>query len=546
MVTDLPLPVATLLRRATNAKSPKDRHDTAYYAWEVSIRLAVAFRPPADRSRLARGSVGVWVGALDPHDGLLTDAALLQTFALFSEVGQDKRATPKSISATKLLSPLPAYRNRVIGHGSTRTTEFYSRSAETLLSGLKAAWKSGVFLPEGARLVFAESVELDPEGDRRARLLELSGDAGHLLDVRGTSGVPDDMLPHRLYAKEGSAYRSLHPWALFREEEVRERVFFFNGIGRRAEVLDYASGDTLKGAGLEAIFAGVEQDIFALFEQQPQAEEEAAEEDANRFGGYRILGKLGEGGMGVVYLAEQESLGRRVALKMLPRDLAEDAVALARFRREVAALSRCDHPHVVKVLTSGETRGVPYYAMEYVEGADLSQVAKMLATSDDFHEAVSTASERQREANAELFEGVPDVPRVSAKPTSVRSKDRYRQLAEALRDAALGVHHLHEAGVVHRDLKPGNLMVTASDRRVVVMDLGLAMVGDASRSITRDKSQLLGTLRYMPPEQLQRTLLQLDRRADVYSLGATFYELLTGRPFFDGESEERLIVQVLR
>ncbi|MFM9597651.1 protein kinase domain-containing protein, partial [Streptomyces scabiei] len=84
-----------------------------------------------------------------------------------------------------------------------------------------------------------------------------------------------------------------------------------------------------------------------------------------------------------------------------------------------------------------------------------------------------------------------------------------------------GVHHLHEVGIIHRDLKPGNLMVTEADHRVVVMDLGLAVVRDASRSITKDRSALLGTLRYVPPEQLQRNLVSLDRRADVYSLGVT-------------------------
>jgi WD40 repeat protein len=113
------------------------------------------------------------------------------------------------------------------------------------------------------------------------------------------------------------------------------------------------------------------------------------------------------------------------------------------------------------------------------------------------------------------------------------------------RDAARAVQHLHDMGIVHRDLKPGNLMLTADQRRVVVMDLGLAALGDASRALTRESGAILGTLRYMPPEQLRRDGGAVDPRVDVYALGATFYELLTGRPLFSTDSEAQLLDQVL-
>src|SRR6185295_8514868 len=101
----------------------------------------------------------------------------------------------------------------------------------------------------------------------------------------------------------------------------------------------------------------------------------ASDGDPRRFGEFELLGKLGEGGMGVVYLARQRSLDRVIALKMLPPGASDDAVAAARFRREMTALARCDHPNVVKILASGDEHGRLWYAMEYVEGADLAAVA---------------------------------------------------------------------------------------------------------------------------------------------------------------------------
>jgi len=448
----IPLPVATLLRRARNAKSPRDRHDTAYFAWEVSLRLAVAAKPPADLRPLARGSVGHWAHAAEAGDARLESQPILDAYALATEVGTGKRHAPRSVSARKLIDALPGYRNQVIGHGSIRSAEFYQEAGETLLRGLEAAWEADVFLPLGARLLAAEAVDVDADGTRRARLLDLSGVFSHVVDPAGTVGVPDDLLPRQLYLRVGDAYQSLHPLMLYRADDLAEQVLFFNGLGRRAAFLDYASGEPLRGDALEEAFPGLEAELFTLFAQKPD-EETSGEDDPDLFGDYRILGTLGEGGMGVVYLARQESLGRLVALKMLPAEASSDPTAVARFKREVAALGRCEHPNVVKILASGQTNGTHYYAMEYVEGADLSQVARALSTSDDFDSAVSTASERVLKSRAKI---VPEVPRVerSTPPAPKRRKDRYRQIAESFRDAAQGLHHLHESGIVHRDVKP--------------------------------------------------------------------------------------------
>ncbi len=542
----MPSPVAALARRAGNAKSAKDRHDTAYFAWEVSLRLCVAARPPADYSALAKGSLGHWAAAASPGEDLLDERPLLDVYARLTEVGTGQRSTPQTVTAAMLFRALPAYRNQVIGHGSARSAAFYSAAADALLPALPVAWDCGVFLPRGASLVYADSVELDADGTRRARLLELSGDASRVLDSHGTRGIPEDMLPRRVYLMTEGDYRSLHPWVLFREDGLREDVFLFNGLGRRAAYLDYATGNTLKGDSLEGAFPGAEAAAFGLFSGARGADEKAVATDPNVVGDYRILGKLGEGGMGVVYLARQQSLGRFVALKMLPVDGVENPTSVARFRREIGALSRCEHPNVVKILSSGAARDTQYYAMEYVEGADLRQILNVLAQTGDFELAVSTASERIRAERAEVFSDLPAVAQTGPVTAPASPTRRARQVAVALRDAARGIQHLHENGIVHRDVKPANLMITSPDRRIVVMDLGLAAMNDASREITGDKSKVLGTLRYMPPEQLQRSLLDLDHRADIYALGATFYEVLTRRPLFEADSEVRLIEQILR
>jgi serine/threonine protein kinase len=539
----LPLPVARLWRRARNAKSAKDRHDTAYFAWEVSLRLGVAAAPPSDASALARGSLGTWAAALRGGDRPIQESSLLGAHAAWSEVVTGQRAGRSTLRLRDLAATLAAYRNKVIGHGSVRALDFYDEHGPRLLEALEVAWRSSLFLPEGARLAFVESIELTSTGERKARVLEVAGDAPILVDPHGVY-VPAGILPRRLYVRVSGAWTPLHPWLLF--DETEERLWCFNGFGRRATYLDYASGETLSGEALLAAFGPVDEELRTQLGPGPPGSDAAPSSipDERRFGEYEVLGKLGQGGMGAVYLARQQSLGRLVALKLLPEERARDPLAVARFRREVRALARCDHPNVVKILASGETRGAHYYAMEYVDGVDIGRVIKTMPGSVDFDTAVSSACEAARGERAEFFPGLPPIPRRSSMP--LKGDDRFRQIARFFAQAADGLHHLHEQGIVHRDISPANLMVTWPEERAVVMDLGLAAIEDASVSLTRDKSQIIGTLRYLAPEQLQRRLAEVDRRADVYALGATAYEALAGRPIFDGETEARLIHQVLR
>src|SRR5439155_6999858 len=136
----------------------------------------------------------------------------------------------------------------------------------------------------------------------------------------------------------------------------------------------------------------------------------------------------------------------------------------------------CDHPNVIKVFASGEARGTHYYSMELIDGADLSQVAAELPAAESFDEAVARASERARKARPAALDSWLGAGRAS--PPAPSSRDTARALAILFRDAARAVQHLHDLGIIHRDTKPANLMLTASDRRVVLMDLGLAALGD--------------------------------------------------------------------
>jgi len=544
-LASLPLPIAVLTRRARNAKSPKERHDTAYYAWEASVRLLVGWRPPTDVSRLARPSTGQWVRAAQLASNKYEQPALLAVYGLFTEIGAQRRAQPRTVEPRKLIDALPAYRNQVLGHGSIRPNDFYASAATVLLDGLIAAWAGGLLLPAGADLVFVDSVELAPDGSRAARVLALSGLGATL--VGSQVDVPAHVHPGRVHVRNLGEWTSLHPWILFEADDLRERTWFFNALKRSAQYLDFASGETLMGDAVDALVPATQTRIREVFSTQALQPVPAEESSDKRFGDYEVIGRLGEGGMGVVYLAQQTSIDRRVALKMLPSSIAADPLAIARFRREIDALSRCDHPNVVKIFASGEAKGTHYYAMEYLEGADLARIARHLSTQDDVSLAISQAAAEARESRGDVFADLPDIPR---QPTDTQlpagGLTRYRHLATLMRDVAMGLGHLHEAGILHRDIKPSNLLVSAIDGRPVVMDLGLAAIGDASRNLTRDTSALLGTLRYMAPEQLQRSQMRVDQRADLFSLGATFYELVTGVPLRDGETEPDLLEQVLR
>jgi serine/threonine protein kinase len=239
-------------------------------------------------------------------------------------------------------------------------------------------------------------------------------------------------------------------------------------------------------------------------EPQPFAADptpDAAWFEQRRLGQYEILGRLRKGGMGAVFKARHAELGKVVALKVLPADQM-DEVLVARFKNEIRALGRLDHPNIVAAHDAGEFRGVHFLVMDLVDGMDLARVL-----------------ERQGRL------GIPDA-------------------CEAVHQAALGLQHACERSLVHRDIKPSNLML-ARGGRVQVLDLGLARsFGDAAADTLTAKGMLLGTADYLAPEQWEHAHAA-DIRADIYSLGCTLYHLIAGWPPFAGEPY-RSVLQKMR
>ncbi len=217
------------------------------------------------------------------------------------------------------------------------------------------------------------------------------------------------------------------------------------------------------------------------------------------FRGYVIQRELGRGGMGIVYEAIQESLKRRVALKILHVHLVADAEMVARFRREAESVARLAHPNIVHVYEFGEAGGLYFYAMEFLEGRTL-----------------------------DAWMRGPD--------HEVRSAARY------VLEAARAVDHAHHTGIIHRDLKPSNLFLTPVDK-VYITDFGLARPEEGA-GLTLSGS-IMGTPIYMSPEQALGARKAVDRRSDVYSLAATLYVLVTRQMPFEGKELHDLLRQVV-
>jgi serine/threonine protein kinase len=235
-----------------------------------------------------------------------------------------------------------------------------------------------------------------------------------------------------------------------------------------------------------------------------------------RLGEFRLRARLGGGGMGVVYEAEQESLARRVALKVVRPELLYFEGARERFRREIEAIARLSHPAIVPVLASGEQDGVPWYAMELLPGRTVHQVCQELRGRDP----ATLTGDHLRQL---LVAGGAD----TGSGTDPFAGPWWQVATRIAWQVALGVRHAHLRGIVHRDIKPSNVMLTA-DGRTVLLDFGVALVGGRG-DFTRT-GNTPGSPAFMSPEQLRGQAV--DERTDVYSLGATLWQLLALEPPF--------------
>ncbi|GIW87897.1 MAG: hypothetical protein KatS3mg108_2221 [Isosphaeraceae bacterium] len=218
----------------------------------------------------------------------------------------------------------------------------------------------------------------------------------------------------------------------------------------------------------------------------------AGRQNGLRIGRYVLLDQIGHGGMGRVYLARDTRLGRQVAIKVLSRERSQSARALARFRREARVGAQLQHENLIRVYDEGEYGGMPYLVMEYIEGRS---VAQLIAEHGPLN---------------------------------------YRTAADLARQVALGLEHLHQKGLLHRDVNPANILVNR-DGTAKLTDLGLAIdLGDTEDVVTRDGATV-GTFDYISPEQA-RNPRQIDSRSDIYSLGCTLYQMIAGRVPFPAQS----------
>ncbi len=249
-------------------------------------------------------------------------------------------------------------------------------------------------------------------------------------------------------------------------------------------------------------------------------------DEPRRFGSYVLLKELGRGAQGVVFLAEHPNLQRKLALKMLTGAGAQSQVVRDRFRREAELTSKFEHPGICGVHDFGEVDGLPYIAMQYVRGTSLAAlVEKARLGSGDGANASAKGSDTVSIVGGGSKGGLEDVLRLVER-------------------AARALHVAHEAGLVHRDVKPANIMVTP-EGHPVLLDFGLARDLEGDGQVLTQSGQILGTPAYLAPEQIVASRGTVDRRTDVYALGVTLFECLTLRRPFESTTWDQLFNEIL-
>jgi WD40 repeat protein/serine/threonine protein kinase len=306
-------------------------------------------------------------------------------------------------------------------------------------------------------------------------------------------------------------------------EELTEKLH----AGEAVNLSDYTSRHPEQAERLSRLWPALRMlsqlSHSAVAEASRAHSADVLDETLGEVGDYRLVREVGRGGMGVVFEAVQVSLGRKVALKVLPFAAALDPNQLRRFLTEAQAAAQLHHTNIVPVFSVGCERGVHYYAMQFIEGRSLAQMIL-----------------EQKSAESSKREPLSHVAG-SSTLASTGSRARFRMVAELGIQAAEALDHAHRLGVVHRDIKPANLLLDTRGN-LWLTDFGLARFQDeVGLTLTGD---LLGTLRYMSPEQALAHRGTVDHRTDLYALGVTLYELLTLRPAVEGTNRQELLRRI--
>ena len=275
------------------------------------------------------------------------------------------------------------------------------------------------------------------------------------------------------------------------------------GLARQAELKTQSSDKRLGEVLFELKSIDLRTIQKVLLEQQRRrkAAESQASPTGKKFGEYVLESKLGEGGMGSVYKARDEHLGRVVALKVMTKSVANNREFVERFKREVKAAGQLNHINIVSAFGAGDVDGQPFLAMEFVDGESLGRRFRTLGR---------------------LVE---------------------REALRITKGVAAGLAHAHSQSFVHRDIKPDNVLL-GHDGSIKIVDLGLAKALDDDQRLTKT-GVAIGTPHYISPEQA-RGDKQIDHRCDIYSLGATLYLLLSGRLPFDGKNNSEIMLKHLK
>jgi eukaryotic-like serine/threonine-protein kinase len=607
----LPLPLAQLYRRAHTAKTELEQHHVAYYLWEATLKLlaAVVVLEYANSSQQRSDHVALIKNLVRPQSRdwcrilreLLpivahSDATLHRTHAILvceiegelprcaeldvalREAAPNDPAAKPSVTLLDLFDRLVEYRKSVFKTELfvSQSTGHHERIGGTLLASI-GEWLPRVDVLAGQELMFVSDVTAQGTGRwlvqryaltgdiaRRIRPLEVTGSAQVL--PRSGSVYLDGALHAQQMSDTGSlaSLRLLHPLVLF--DVGLDQVFFLGSRaeGEATEYLCYTTGQILDPKPLEPdlrellgllMHKTVDATSVAVWSKQIEDEKPQAPTGAvphhseHTTGEFELVTRMGQGGMGVVYRAWQRSLGRQVAVKRLVH--AGDPKAQARFSREIHALARVEHPHLIKILSSGTDGDRWYYAMELIDGVDLGKVTERLQAKTvdaslldytQWQEELTSAVRESRLSETPLDEGfnvaqlLEHLSEDKPAPVAKGSRAYVEHLVRLILQVTQATQALHDGGVVHRDIKPGNIMITASGQDAVLMDLGLAQLSDDSQNKATQTQQFIGTLRYASPEQVL-SASAVDHRSDVYSLGASLWELLTLKPLFGLQDE---------
>ena len=587
LIQRLPLPLAQLYRRAVNARTPLDRHGASFYLWEAAIKMLAAVavaefaaRPAheprlAERLRdLARPTLGHWLefarllvpvlAEADPGFGAVRDlllgrsrqdlpqAALLNS--LLSEAMDGRAVASRSVRLGELFDRLVSYRNQELGHGAAgqRDDAFYERMSHGLLTGGEEVL-GRLDVLAGRRLLYIAEVRAEADG-WRVECDELAGETARRVEDIIVPREAADRLPRAGQVYVATPQRSplcpVHPLMVY-DPERSEALFLGAGRGQeRAQHLSYTSGRVLDlhYRGLVQLMSRLGLPLEGAQVADGPARPAGAEPPSappaparrRSMGEFELLSELGRGGLAVVYLAWQPSLGRQVALKCSRPG--GDARIEASFVREFQLLGRLDHANIVKVYASGKEGGDWFLAMELIEGARLGDVWSQLreraagpsaVDGTVWRDAWTAACDARRQARRPLSTTIEPPPPALVRTSGVTAASAGRQghlrhMVELIRQAAEAAHVLHEMGMVHRNIKPGKILITADGSRAVLMDSGVAQFTGEAENESVSPGHFVGTPAYASPEQALAHG-RVDRRSDVYSLGVTLWEMLTLR-----------------